>query len=440
MPGMSQLLNGHNRLMKEGDSVARGRPSTELGRNVRGMGSIRNIAVIVGLALMHACSSSPSPPSSGAEVATTLPQLDLAKHDAANGWVAFTAGLYDGDHDLYLVREGQDARRIVGSDTDKRHQRCPAFSPDGGRLAYGEAERLDDESGFSGAVLVIAALDPEGNLSGSREIPLEVPLGGIDGPPCPLWSPDGVRIALGVSDAIGRPLLDGDVWIVDSESGQQELFPGLWVAGDGSYSDMEWSPDGAELAIAGKQISLYEPFTRQMRVLSGDYETMASASDRWMSWSPNGETIAYQYGGEIRLIDVEDVSERVLATDPDPSHGIGPVWSPDGKLIVYQRTCCGNGEDVIIKSPAGEEVVLPHRLFPGLSANEWFPFRVTWSPDGRQLLYLGWSGRGFMTALIAVPIASNSQPVLLHAHRQIAVYESGYQLGFQTWGRETSPP
>ena len=41
------------------------------------------------------------------------------------------------------VREGEAARRIVGSDADSLEQVCPAFSPDGRRLAHGEAEVTD---------------------------------------------------------------------------------------------------------------------------------------------------------------------------------------------------------------------------------------------------------------------------------------------------------
>jgi hypothetical protein len=47
-----------------------------------------------------------------------------------NGWV---------ERDIYLLREDQDAHRIVGSDADGVDQVCPAFSPDGRRLAHGEA-------------------------------------------------------------------------------------------------------------------------------------------------------------------------------------------------------------------------------------------------------------------------------------------------------------
>ena len=68
------------------------------------------------------------------------PHLNVSP-TATNGWIAFTAWQPapddpDGELDIWLVALDRDARRVVGSDTDRVQQLCPAFSSDGRSLAY----------------------------------------------------------------------------------------------------------------------------------------------------------------------------------------------------------------------------------------------------------------------------------------------------------------
>ena len=53
---------------------------------------------------------------------------------------------------------------------------------------------------------------------------------------------------------------------------------------------------------------------------------------------------------ELRVIDVETGQQEVLAAGFEAIHGIGPVWSPDGERIVYQRAC-----QRIVQIPGHEE-------------------------------------------------------------------------------------
>src|SRR3954470_16241270 len=73
--------------------------------------------------------TTPTPPDT--TIAQNVPTTN------ANGWVAFAEG--GPDADIYLVREGSPALRIAGSDGGGVNHACPAFSPDGMRLAYGQS-------------------------------------------------------------------------------------------------------------------------------------------------------------------------------------------------------------------------------------------------------------------------------------------------------------
>ena len=156
----------------------------------------------------------------------TLPEpVRVVPTNISNGWVAFTA---NDNGDVYLVREGTPARRIAGSDGDAIEQVCPAFSPDGTRLAHGH----------SGA-LVITDLTADGVPSATATIGLE----GTTLAPCATWSADGRWLAFGIATR-ADPLFVDEVWVVDADTAEIRRLSVLAV------TDLEWAPDTTELFIA----------------------------------------------------------------------------------------------------------------------------------------------------------------------------------------------
>ena len=174
-----------------------------------------------------------------------------------------------------------------------------------------------------------------------------------------------------------------------------------------------------------------------------------------LTWSPDGGRIAYErisgqtddVGVELQVIDVETEEQEVLATY-GRIHGIGPVWSPDGEWVLYQRCfsigsgCMGERHEVVLASVSdtqdgpsnAREVVITS---PRRSLN---PYWVTWSPDGQYLLYVAWNGSGDFVA--AVPIDPEG-PTLVLADLPGIVARDGYDEGsthvpIQTWGIQPS--
>ena len=335
----------------------------------------------------------------------------------SNGWVAFVA-----EGDIYLVREGAAARRIIGSDSDGLDQICPAFSPDGKRLAHGVAQGTEGD-GYQDAVLVVSDLDAAGNAS---EL-LRMDVGGTRPPPCAVWSADGRRVAFAFPFDPDRSEAGSEVWVATVADGHVD------VVSDLPASDLEWSPDGSQLAIAigqtdGRQsvgegsIRLYDADRREMRTLVGP-----GPAGVWkLTWSPDGSRIAYQRGQsdggefdqEIWVVQVDGSGENLIARGFGSIYGVGPVWSPTGDRIVYQRMKGGgtSSHDVVLVTLAdGSEVVLPDLWLPRDDASvSWRPQSVTWSPDGNALLYSAWVSGQTGRALIARPLDPGSDPVLLH--------------------------
>lgn len=374
---------------------------------------------------------------------------------AANGWIAFTVEGSGGNDDIWLTALDQDPRRVIGTDADTVDELCPAFSPDGRRLGYGRVEGQN-------AALAIVDVDTDGRVSD----PVTIEVGDGLPPPCPVWSADGGQIAFGVNRTSSRnpttSAAGSEVWIVTVSDRHITVLPDLLA------TDLEWSPDGSQLAITSGvdrlfygerlhdgRIYLYVPASGAMRALDA---TLGAIS---VTWSPDSRRIAYQQivenvpGDELRVIDIETGQQNTIAPF-SALHGIGPVWSPDGETIVYQR-CLGNGvecrsekhEVVLVSaratsSEAGSapEVVIPVVLgtADGAGRHLLFPWWVAWSPDGRYLLVRAWGASDTPGEfLVAVPIDRNRPTVLLADLPGMQVYD-GHDthsafVPIQTWGR-----
>jgi len=188
-----------------------------------------------------------------------------------------------------------------------------------------------------------------------------------------VWSPDGTRIAYD-----GRPG-SGSVYAIDVGTGEHTLLVPK-PSGTGEIKDIDWSPDGAHLALSyldasyianhraelgpiaykAKALYLANADGSNVRLLD---RVVASEWSVWIpgmsvgtgpsagavAWSPDGTRLAYTTfaGAEHRNIQVWTVS----ANGSDPSmvasrccvaDGGGPVWSPDGSQIAFETEAEGD--------------------------------------------------------------------------------------------------
>ena len=328
--------------------------------------------------------------------------LELPTTVSANGWVAQSFG------NIWLMREGESDRVVNQQGAGV----CPAFSPDGERLMYGQGS-----VGGGDYALEVATVAADGRTTPLRTIPLD----DLYGIPCAIWAPDGRWAALG-----GR----GAVWVVDTETAEVRRLPGY------APKDLEWRPGTDELAITGRvdgsfvgdnaPIDIYTVSTDEIRTI----EDVQAAE---LTWSPDGTTIAFTQAvpgtantkSGITLIEADGTNQRPLTTDDYVADaGIGVVWSPRGDQIAYQRVradctgaaCYERSEVVLVTAieadpdvPIGTEHViapLPNDLVP--REEPWYANSVTWSPDGTELLY---SAR--VVGVMAVPVDGARPAILL---------------------------
>ena len=215
--------------------------------------------------------------------------------------IAFEKAFYEaGEHgdtlrtiDVWTARADGRGRRNVTHDGSAA---SPAWSPDGGRLAFARGN----------GVFVVRR-----DGSGKRRIARRAD------PTVPAWSPDGRRIAFAVP---------GELWIARADGTGERLL----ARGASSDTHAVWSPDGRSIAYSATGVFVVSSAGGRPRLLS--------RHDEEVLWSPDGRRIALVRSGTPReagifLAAPDGRKRRRLTRGLDTE----PAWSPDGRRIAFRR-------------------------------------------------------------------------------------------------------
>jgi Tol biopolymer transport system component len=212
-----------------------------------------------------------------------------------------------------------------GSDTDlvaESNFSPVESSPDGTHLAY--AQRAGD-----GTAITVANADG----SNAHEVGQGLSAEQLS------WSPDSTRLAFIAFSRDGAT-----VSILDLATGEVTRLPG---ANGYLWNQIAWSPDGSQMALAGK---LPKPDSvTGIYLLPLDGGALAplrtDATTEFMDWSPDGSQLAFSvrnvpwpsdradYQWDVAVINA-DGSGFTQLTDR-PGWDNFPVWSPDGQWIAF---------------------------------------------------------------------------------------------------------
>jgi dipeptidyl aminopeptidase/acylaminoacyl peptidase len=218
----------------------------------------------------------------------------------------------------------------------------PAWSPDAGLIAFSHRE---------GAAFEIEVVSPAG--AGRRTLVL----GGDQ----PAWVPDGSSLAFVTPDSIRAIRADG--------TRERTVVS----CADFCYAP-DWAPDGSKLAF-GRNRDLYTANADG----SGERQlTHTPEYESDPSWSPDGKKIAFTRGDSVYVMDAAGGNEQRLGA------GYQPSFSPDGTRIAFGRRRGRNTPQIYVMRSDGTGV---RRLTNDRSGSG--NFAPDWSPDGRQLAFVG---------------------------------------------------
>ena len=157
------------------------------------------------------------------------------------------------------------------------------------------------------------------------------------------------------------------------------------LGGVGDYGNLELSPDRKHVAVAVQSapgvhgLWIYDVSSSQRTLL-----TKNTADQNWLIWSPDGRHVAFNSArnGGLDLYEAlssSGGSEETLLVDRLAKWPVS--WSPDGRFLLYVTSGDRTGNDIWVLPLSGDRK--PYPFLQTEAAENWAAF----SPDGRLVAY-----------------------------------------------------
>jgi Tol biopolymer transport system component len=282
--------------------------------------------------------------------------------EAGNGRIAYLSGgqIYSAESD------GSQALQLTA---DESGAATPVFSHDGTRVAYKRltADEPTDDPTLHGDLIVV-------NADGSNPIVIETRMTGMSPT---AWSPDDQELLYSGTTSGGPE----QIFIASADGSSPPLRVGNQR---GENWAPTWSPDAQRIAYVENTTIhvMNRDGTGDRAVSTGHYRDQSGAT-----WNSDGTALVFSAGSpgrhDLWVVGLDGAPERPLAATP--AHEDSATFSPDGEWLAYARIAPGGRSMnvVLVRDDGSEERALPGSY--GLHG-------PLWSPDGSLLLVGGLDG------------------------------------------------
>ncbi|MGD8698219.1 MAG: tetratricopeptide repeat protein [Gemmatimonadales bacterium] len=318
---------------------------------------------------------SPDASSAGEPTKIALPRESW---EMVSGWTP------DGKLGVFIDSEMHEAIYTVPASGGKAVQVMaeggdpyyPRWSPDGERI-YLRGYQPDPSRVFVQYVPASGGDLRDVPVRSERELVSTIPGGGLN------VSPDGKRIVIAAYQKPYDPEEGVDIWAIPLDGGTPTR-----LTTDASFEGYPcWSPDGEWIAFTDRiEKSEDEGFRAIFMVPAegGEIRRVSSESDSvsrgGITFSPDGERIAFFSNGQIKAIPLDGGRAEVLTTEVQSRMHSDLAWSPDGARVAYS----GAGKIWIASIGGGP----PEELRTGLPEGARLS-TFSWSPDGEKIAFVG---------------------------------------------------
>ncbi len=285
----------------------------------------------------------------------------------------------------------------------------PSVSPDGSWVAYIQSENIRGVDGSTQNLWIVSTQDEEAHrLTRYRAHDAQ-----------PRWSPDGRYLAFLSDRANELELVQDADWEKGDE--EQSKHPQLWVFDrqvggeprqltrrDEGVSHFDWSPDSSEIVFASRDPS--EDEASYLKAIRDPKKPGPTVIDR-VQHKHDGDGYLDNVKTHLFVLKVHDRAQRRLTDGPASEHR--PLWSPDGKWIVFSSNRTGDPDNNqridlwLIRSDGTETLRLTQGDVAGLD--------YQFAPDGQKIAlitpFVPENGYGLARLCVvnvkdAVPVAS----------------------------------